>query len=366
MAADSTPIIQKVLITRPPAATEATPSINFQTTLSEFGEEVLVNGAGTYNNTIDPELHWLFFEYGPEDNLSKSGLFVFLFYLCEIDNTQLSITSCTQHLLLDPYWYSQNYYFSPNEKYLAVTTPNTLWIFQLDPWQEVIVIRKAKSRSEVDWAPDGSGVLLQFEGGKYAAEFLTLDGVITPVLTREEVFPSGYQTEFGLTGTTYWGPVWSPDVKSVAYLRTLPTRQELWVKNLVTGETHPVFQDATHNLGTYPKWSPDGKKIAIVSNGLRVFDILSGSEKQLIQLSSDPMNPDSSSSYFSWSPDSKQIAIGYNDGDKMDGVYIVDIDTGSGRFVQDEGDDVLYWKPDGTIVFRSAWGKIGWIKLNDK
>ena len=114
---------------------------------------------------------------------------------------------------------------------------------------------------------------------------------------------------FSLEGAT--DPQISPDSSQIAYVRkaadimTDRMRPSIWLIDVKTGRQRPIIAGAVP--ASSPRWSPDGKRLAYVSNGgegapqLHVMWIDSGAVAKVTGL---PQSPGS----LAWSPDGMSIA----------------------------------------------------------
>jgi Tol biopolymer transport system component len=103
---------------------------------------------------------------------------------------------------------------------------------------------------------------------------------------------------------TEWNPAWSPDHRSIAYVRGAP--QRIWVMSPDGSRQRPLhlFARRTERL-TQPAWSPDGRRLAAsVWTGhdfqLYVYDIRTGRRTPLGSVGQE-QTPE-------WSPDGTSIA----------------------------------------------------------
>jgi dipeptidyl aminopeptidase/acylaminoacyl peptidase len=191
-------------------------------------------------------------------------------------------------------------------------------------------------------------------------------------------------------------PRWSPDGKSIAFLSSRPAageadapKNQVWLLPLTGGEARRVT-DLTNGVNSF-QWSPDGRKLVVVSRSgpsdeakspsdvrhykhssykfndsgwfddkrthLWVVDVARRSTSQLT--SGDDWND----SDPQWSPDSQKIAFvsdrtgkAFDEGQNTD-VWVISASGGSLTKISDhqEGDSSPRWSPDGqTIAFLSA------------
>jgi TolB protein len=116
----------------------------------------------------------------------------------------------------------------------------------------------------------------------------------------------------------------------------------------------------------YPKWSPDGRLIAYVSNRTnprseRSYELYVLRSPALRRLTSDRWIDDQ----ISWSPDGARIAFSSNRGSGQFGLWVMNA-TGSGFRRLTSNGAVPAWSPDGrTIAFVRTTGSTDEIWLMD-
>jgi Tol biopolymer transport system component len=157
-------------------------------------------------------------------------------------------------------------------------------------------------------------------------------------------------------------PALSPDGKLVAYASGPASRMHLFVRALDGGRAIPLT-DSMASRQRWPRWSPDGSRIAFMSVGLgiAVVPALGGPVRVVV-----PEERDRPVQSPTWSPDGKRIA--YAAGSK---IRARDLDTGRDTVIADLGGPgpgrfgmvfQLAWSPDGKWIagatgnFRFAFG----------
>jgi Tol biopolymer transport system component len=150
-------------------------------------------------------------------------------------------------------------------------------------------------------------------------------------------------------------PAWSPDGKFVAYSKrnTSPHGADIWLMNVVTGDTTQLMNDTSRNSGL--SFSPDGKKICFSSDrdGGRNLYIMNADGSDIQRITFD------TAGYYNpvWSPKGDKIVYYREVGDRRDKVWLLDIADKKERKVTD---DTLHntfpgWLPDGkTISYTSS------------
>lgn len=119
-----------------------------------------------------------------------------------------------------------------------------------------------------------------------------------------------------------WTPAWSPDGRRIAYVsnRTHVWRQDLWLVDARTGESRRVTTDV--DVMTSPAWSPDGRHIAFT--GVREHEFWWGDQSDVYRVDVDDLT-----------------------------VHRVEMNT----WVSDRNGSIgVVWGPDsGSIYFRYQW-----------
>src|SRR5919198_4960196 len=91
------------------------------------------------------------------------------------------------------------------------------------------------------------------------------------------------------------GNAWSPDGTKIAYAANArtPTDMEVWIRDLDSGETRPIFGEGMY---TFPgPWSPDGTKILTLDfrnnsdSSVYLVDLESDEARELTQHSDDAL-----------------------------------------------------------------------------
>jgi Tol biopolymer transport system component len=197
-------------------------------------------------------------------------------------------------------------------------------------------------------SPDGKTIV--FAGGKRGDQPLGVGIWTVPVAGGEakKITQSPTQDRY---------PCWSPDGKSVAFLRYTPGADgipQIFVTSSNGGAVRQITSGSNNvGLGSID-WSPDGKTIAYFSRDYKISLIHAegGEHKVLLDVGSSNRN------WFSdlaWSPDGNELA--YTSGDQL---MVVSLKSGQTREVQtgvlDKGIQNFYidWSPDGSKLAFSA------------
>lgn len=157
-------------------------------------------------------------------------------------------------------------------------------------------------------------------------------------------------------------PSWSPDGKTIAaHLRSGRGNYEIYLMNSRARDRRPITWNRATDI--HPRFSPDGRKIAFVSDRdyqpeLYVMDADGGNQTRLTFSQEYDLDP-------VWSPDGNKIAFISNMAGFFD-IYLIDFGAG-GRSVHKLTDSSSYsispsWSPDGRQILFSS-DRTGLFKL---
>lgn len=208
------------------------------------------------------------------------------------------------------------------------------------------------------WSPDGRLIAVS-EVGENHSDVLVLDatGARIRQLTRNWSNVSVQDSAWGRK------PAWSPDGDRIAYVTDLGRfDMSLWVVPSGGGQARALYRLAVGSAGLdWPSWSPDGRRIAFTAYPPGVYQppqifiltLATGDVAQVTELKSGAYDP-------AWSPDGSQLAIaGRVDGKssvmvmKVDGTELLQVSAG--RY--DRGP---IWSPDGRELAYLAHGPGGY------
>jgi TolB protein len=208
------------------------------------------------------------------------------------------------------------------------------------------------------YSPDGKLIAVS-EVGENHSDVLVLDarGARLRQLTRNWSNVSVQDSAWGRK------PVWSPDGDRIAYVTDLGRNDmSLWVVPAGGGQARAVYRLGIGSAGLdWPSWSPDGKKIAFTSYPpgfyqppqIFVLTLATGAVAQITEVKSGAFDP-------AWSPDGTRVAfVG-----RVDGQTNVMVMSAEGKDVlQVSGgrlDRAPAWSPDGTELAYLAHGAGGY------
>lgn len=160
-----------------------------------------------------------------------------------------------------------------------------------------------------DWSPSGKQIAFSRLRDIY---IINVDGTSEYRLTESN--RNTASSDF----PNYYFPRWSPDGTRIAFVANIDRHYEIHVIN-TDGTNHRVITDSTH-FGSPPAWSPDGDQIAYICADENICIINSDGSNNRLLLEDEYHNggPD-------WSPDGEWIAF-VSLREKYTQVFIVSID----------------------------------------
>jgi len=147
-------------------------------------------------------------------------------------------------------------------------------------------------------------------------------------------------------------PCWSPDGKKIAFISQRDGKYEIYVMNADGSEQTRLTNSPGYGLERSFSWSPDGKKIVFDShtdgnNEIYVMNADGSDQKRLTT------NPDSDSAP-QWSPDGKKIVFDSRR-DGNNGIYVMNADGSEQKRLTNNPDFGPRWSPDGNKIAFLSW-----------
>lgn len=254
--------------------------------------------------------------------------------------------------------------------------------------------------SQPTWSPDGAKIAFTSDatnlvpGDTNDGEDIFVKDLATGAVQRVSVDKDGNQAT-GPEGSGSWSPAWSPQGQMIAFATAADSlvagdanhMEDVFLKNLVTGDIQIASRRANgvqaNENSTDPVWSPDGTKIAFISNAtnlgpadangttedVMVKDLASG-EVSLVSANVDGTSGNKQSTSPSWSRDGSRIAFVSHASDLVDDdtndsadVFVKNLSNGILVRVSTNKDGqqanslsrVPSWSPDGTKIAFSSF-----------
>ncbi|MCB2198124.1 PDZ domain-containing protein [bacterium] len=148
-------------------------------------------------------------------------------------------------------------------------------------------------------------------------------------------------------------PAWSPNGDKIAWLSDMAGEYDLYLIDQ-KGETEPVKIDLPDNaFYYYPTWSPDGTKILFNDDSVSLFyiDVEKGKPVLIDRDTESSLNASAD-----WSPDSRYIAYAKTLPNHYRAIFVYDTENGTSRQVTDGMSDAISptFSRDGNYLFFAA------------
>jgi Tol biopolymer transport system component/DNA-binding winged helix-turn-helix (wHTH) protein len=163
-------------------------------------------------------------------------------------------------------------------------------------------------------------------------------------------------------------PVWSPDARSVAFVRHEPTGYEIYAVPALGGKLRRLYSEDSvfkEHIGMSARFSlsPDGRYLAVsalsIADGRPAITLMSLEGSSKLRLTSPPLKSNDCCPAFS--PDGRSIAFRRSSGPGLvDDLYVVPAGGGEPRQLTSDRRPIgtqIAWTPDSRdIIFSSARG----------
>src|SRR5262249_1171098 len=129
-------------------------------------------------------------------------------------------------------------------------------------------------------------------------------------------------------------PRWSPDGKWIAYVSDQSGREEVWACD-ERGESRKMLTNSDNLKGQLP-WSPDSKHLLFVGSDKKLYKYSFETNQTTAMASGDVINFGTSAVMNpQWSPDGKWISYTKADPTLLSHVYVVPADGGKEQRITD-------------------------------
>jgi tricorn protease len=156
-------------------------------------------------------------------------------------------------------------------------------------------------------------------------------------------------------------PQWSPDGKRIAFVSDKSGREEVWACD--EGGQNLKQLSSSDTLKSQLVWSPDSKSLLYTSSdgGLHRYDFDAGQDK-VIARGEVVTFGGAAVSNPQWSPDGKWVSYARSGRDLLPHVYIVPAEGGAEKRITDPdtySDSNAYWTPDGKAIVYLSGSDVG-------
>ena len=230
-------------------------------------------------------------------------------------------------------------------------------VYELDGVLHIYDTRDNRDRAlDIDVPTDDTTARPQMVNAADAVESLQLSpvGGRAAIVARGEVFtiPLEHGVTRNLTHTSNAHEreaAWSLDGRRLAYVSDASGEEELYVQAQDGGGPPQAVTTGPGSRYYAPRWSSDGKRIAISDQTGRLFVVDLGSRRRL-EVVKDPLDL---ALDYQWSPDGRFLSYTLNESNNFSAVYIWSTADGVSRRVTPEFFNAQSpaWAPNGELLY---------------
>ncbi|ARK13626.2 PDZ domain-containing protein [Fibrella sp. ES10-3-2-2] len=156
-------------------------------------------------------------------------------------------------------------------------------------------------------------------------------------------------------------PLWSPDGARIAYVSDATGEYMLMVRDAKGEKAAEAISLGEPSFYTLDKWSPDGKKILYKDKKLNLWymDLSAGTRKP-VKITTDTFGPNSTIE-ADWSPDSKWVGFSRKMDNYLNRIHLYELASGTTTPVTDGAShtDALAFSRDGKYLIFTASTNVG-------
>jgi tricorn protease len=142
---------------------------------------------------------------------------------------------------------------------------------------------------------------------------------------------------------------WSPDGKKVAFVSDRDGEDEIWLVAQDGGGQPEQLTDGSQAMLYAPEWSPDGKRLAFSDKDGKLY-VLALADRKKVEIADEPQGQLTD---HAWSPDGGHLAFSVGDRNGQRSLWLWSVGTGRAVRVNDDtfSEYGPAWGPDGDYLY---------------